>query len=180
MKLPGTRRPTNPIMGAPGMEGMIVLVMFFSDSLKAIMIGNPMTIVPDKVRALETSSTEANSTYATLRKSAMISIDKTCFFSPTYPLDRRVIRSVTNRTSRTEPFPSFSWKNIPTSLEVRAAASCETKMDRASESTSLSKASASSRLGVPTSETRRPYAGEPRISRGGGDRLIGLARSRGT
>lgn len=64
---PSAGRHTHPIIGAPGMEGMMVLVIFFSDSLKAIIIGNPMTIVPDRVRALETSSTEANSTYATLR-----------------------------------------------------------------------------------------------------------------
>lgn len=52
--------------GAPGIVGTRVLVMFFSDSLNAIMIGRPITIVPDKVKALWTKSTEASSTYATL------------------------------------------------------------------------------------------------------------------
>jgi hypothetical protein len=161
--------------GAPGIVGRRVLVIFFSDSLNAIMMGRPITMVPDNVKALFTRSTEASSTYATLSIETMSTSGRATQPTMTYPLDRRVIRSVTTRASRTEPLPSFSWKNIPTSREVRAAASWETKMDRVSESTSCSRASASSLLGGGTSETRRPYAGEPRASLGGDALLIGLA-----
>lgn len=45
------RQYTDPIDGAPGMVGRSVFVMFFSDSLNAIIIGKPITMVPDNLKA---------------------------------------------------------------------------------------------------------------------------------
>lgn len=42
---------TDPIDGAPGMVGRSVFVIFFSDSLNAIIIGRPITMVPDNLKA---------------------------------------------------------------------------------------------------------------------------------
>jgi hypothetical protein len=40
--------------------------LFLSDSVSVIMIGSPMTLVPERLRASGTSSTESSSTYAML------------------------------------------------------------------------------------------------------------------
>ena len=90
----------------------------------------------------------------------------------TNPFDLLVIRSVTTLASRTEPRPSLSSKNMPTSLLVSLAASCETNTDRASDAASSMRAETSSLGGSGRRGGGTSYIGDRR--RGGGDRRIGL------
>jgi hypothetical protein len=90
----------------------------------------------------------------------------------TYPLDLLVIRSVTTLASRTDPRPSLSSKNMPTSLLVSLAASCDTKTDRASEAASSISAETSSLGGSGRRGGGTSYMGDRR--RGGGERRMGL------